>query len=359
MKIAIIHDWLVTYAGAERVLEQMLNVFSNADLFSLVDFLPDNNRGFIQNKPVKTSFIQKLPRAKTKYRQYLPLMPLAIEQHDLSSYDIVISSSHAVAKGVLTGPDQLHICMCYSPIRYAWDLQHQYLNESGLTKGLKGWIAKAILHYIRMWDYRTASGVDKFIGISEFIGRRIKKIYGREATVIYPPVDVEQFTCCDKKEDFYLTASRMVPYKRIDMIVEAFTAMPERNLIVIGDGPDFEKIRSKAGSNVKLLGYQSFDVLKDHLQRARAFVFAAEEDFGIAPLEAQACGTAVIAYKKGGAVETIRGLGTASPTGVFFEEQTIESLQSAVRTFEERTDEISSEACRQNAIRFSPERINA
>ena len=357
MKIAIIHDWLVTYAGAERVLEQMLNVFSNADLFSLVDFLPDNNRGFIQNKPVKTSFIQKLPRAKTKYRQYLPLMPLAIEQHDLSSYDIVISSSHAVAKGVLTGPDQLHICMCYSPIRYAWDLQHQYLNESGLTKGLKGWIAKAILHYIRMWDYRTASGVDKFIGISEFIGRRIKKIYGREATVIYPPVDVEQFTCCDKKEDFYLTASRMVPYKRIDMIVEAFTAMPERNLIVIGDGPDFEKIRSKAGSNVKLLGYQSFDVLKDHLQRARAFVFAAEEDFGIAPLEAQACGTAVIAYKKGGAVETIRGLGTASPTGVFFEEQTIESLQSAVRTFEERTDEISSEACRQNAIRFSPERF--
>jgi len=357
MKIAIIHDWLVTYAGAERVLEQMLNVFPDADLFSLVDFLPDNQRGFIHNKPVTTSFIQKLPRAKTKYRQYLPLMPLAIEQHDLSSFDIVISSSHAVAKGVLTGPDQLHICMCYSPTRYAWDLQHQYLHESGLTKGLKGWIAKAILHYIRMWDYRTASGVDKFIGISEFIVRRIKKIYGREAIVIYPPVDVEQFTCCDKKEDFYLTASRMVPYKRIDMIVEAFTAMPDRKLIVIGDGPDFEKIRAKAGSNVKLLGYQSFDVLKDHLQRARAFVFAAEEDFGIAPLEAQACGTPVIAYKKGGAVETICGLNSANPTGVFFEEQTIDSLQNAVRIFEEQTDEISSKACRENSIRFSPERF--
>ena len=357
MKIAIVHDWLVTYAGAERVLEQMLNVFPDSDLFSLIDFLPDNKRGFIQNKPVQTSFIQKLPLARTKYRHYLPLMPLAIEQHDLSSYDIVISSSHAVAKGVLTGPDQLHLCMCYSPIRYAWDLQHQYLSESGLTKGLKGLIAKAILHYIRIWDYRTASGVDKFIGISDFIVRRIKKIYGREAIVIYPPVDVEQFTCCNKKKDFYLTASRMVPYKRIDMIVEAFSAMPERKLVVIGDGPDFEKIKTKAGANVTLLGCQSFEVLKDHLQRARAFVFAAEEDFGIAPLEAQACGTPVIAYRKGGAVETIRGLGVENPTGVFFEEQTIKSLQKAVSTFEERTGEISSEACRENAIRFSPERF--
>jgi len=357
MKVAIIHDWLVTYAGAERVLEQMLNVFPDADLFSLVDFLPVGKRDFIHNKPVKTSFIQKLPRAKTKYRQYLPLMPLAIEQHDLSSYDIVISSSHAVAKGVMTGPDQLHICMCYSPIRYAWDLQHQYLFESGLTKGLKGWVAKAFLHYVRMWDYRTASGVDRFIGISDFIVRRIKKIYGRESIVIYPPVDVEQFTCYSKKENFYLTASRMVPYKRIDMIVEAFTAMPERKLLVIGDGPDYDKIKAKAGANVTLLGYQTFDVLKDHLQRARAFVFAAEEDFGIAPLEAQACGTPVIAYKKGGAVETIRGLDATKPTGIFFVEQTISSLQKAVLKFEELTDKISSEDCRENALRFSPERF--
>jgi len=357
MKIAIIHDWLVTYAGAERVLEQMLNVFPNADLYSLVDFLPADQRDFILNKPVTTSFIQKLPLAKNKYRNYLPLMPLAIEQHDLSSYDIVISSSHAIAKGVLTGPDQLHICMCYSPIRYAWDLQHQYLHESGLTKGVTGWMAKAILHYIRLWDYRTASGVDKFIGISNFIARRIQKVYGRDATVIYPPVDIEQFTCCGKKEDFYFTASRMVPYKRIDLIVEAFTAMPDRKLIVIGDGPDFEKIKTKAGPNVSLLGYQSFAVLKDHLQRARAFVFAAEEDFGIAPLEAQACGTPVIAYKKGGAVETICGAASSTPTGVFFEQQTIKSLQQAVCIFEDLTCKISSKACRENAIRFSLERF--
>lgn len=357
MKIAIVHDWLVTYAGAERVLEQMLAVFPDADIFSLVDFLADGQRGFIRNKPVQTTFIQKMPRARTKYRQYLPLMPLAIEQHDLSSYDIVISSSHAVAKGVLTGPDQLHICMCYSPIRYAWDLQHQYLKESGLAAGLKGWVAKAILHYIRIWDFRTASGVDTFIGISEFIARRIKKTYGREAIVIYPPVDVNQFTCCEKKEDFYLTASRMVPYKRIDMIVEAFTGMPDRKLVVIGDGPDYEKIKAKAGPNITLLGYQPYEVLKNNLQSARAFIFAAEEDFGIAPLEAQACGTPVVAYKKGGALETICGLGSANPTGVFFEEQTVASLQQAVHTLEEHGGAISFVSCRENAMRFSPERF--
>jgi len=357
MKIAIIHDWLVTYAGAERVLEQMLNVFPDADLFSLVDFLPDNQRDFIQNKPVKTTFIQKLPRARTNYRQYLLLMPLAIEQHDLAAYDIIVSSSHAVAKGILTGPDQLHICMCYTPIRYAWDLQHQYLNESGLTKGLKSWIAKTILHYIRIWDGRTASGVDKYIAISNFIVRRIRKTYGREAAVIYPPVDVKKFTCCEKKEDYYFTASRMVPYKRIDLIVEAFTAMPERKLVVIGDGPDYQKIRSKAGANVVLLGYQPFEVLRDHLQKARAFVFAAEEDFGIAPLEAQACGTPVIAYKKGGAVETIQGLEASQPTGVFFTEQTSASLKNAVHTFEKNAAIISYKNCRENATRFSSERF--
>lgn len=357
MRVAFIHDWLVTYAGAERVLEQMIVCFPEADIFSLVDFLPASERSFIFNKHVTTSFIQKLPFARKKYRNYLPLMPLAIEQHDLSSYNLVISSSHAVAKGVLTGPDQLHVCMCYSPIRYAWDLQHQYLSESGLTKGLKGWMAKAILHYIRLWDQRSAHGVDKFIAISEFIARRIRKTYNRDATVIYPPVDVERFTYCEKKEDFYLTASRMVPYKRIDMIVETFTSMPDRKLIVIGDGPDFEKICAKAGTNVTLLGYQSFDVLKDHLQRARAFIFAAEEDFGIAPLEAQACGTPVIAYKKGGAVETIRGLGTPKPTGVFFEEQTMTGLLKAVHSFEMNADAISAADCRENALRFSPDRF--
>jgi glycosyltransferase involved in cell wall biosynthesis len=357
MRVAVVHEWLVDYSGSERVLEQMLKIFPDADLFAVVEFLPSNLRFFIRNKPVKTSFIQRLPFAQKKYRTYLPLMPLAVEQFDVSEYDLVISSSHAVAKGILTGPDQLHICMCYSPIRYAWDLQHQYLKESGLTKGLKGWIAKAILHYMRIWDYRTASGVDKFIGISNFIVRRIKKSYGREATVIYPPVDVEHFTCCEKKEDFYLTTSRMVPYKRIDLIVDAFTAMPERKLIVIGDGPDFQKVKAKAGHNITFMGFLPFEKLRDHMQCARAFVFAAEEDFGIAPLEAQACGTPVIAYGKGGVLETVCGLDKENPTGIFFPEQTVASLIDAVCRFEQESDRFNPLVCRQNAVRFSPDRF--
>lgn len=358
MKIAIIHDWLVTYAGAERVLEQMLNVFPEADLYSLVDFLPEDKRSFINNKQVSTSFIQKMPFAKQKYRQYLPFMPLAVEQIDLSQYDLVISSSHAVAKGVLTGPNQLHICLCYSPIRYAWDLQHQYLRESNLDTGLKGWVAKFILHNMRLWDTRTANGVNHFIAISHFIAKRIWKCYRRKSIVIYPPVAVDDFSLCKDKKDFYLTASRMVPYKKMDMIVEAFSKMPDKELVVIGTGPDFKKIQSLAGKNVKLLGYQPFEVLKRHMQEAKAFIFASEEDFGITPLEAQACGTPVIAFGKGGALETICGLDHDNPTGVFFPEQTVESLVVAIHLFEEKgINNISSVTCRNNALRFSPERF--
>lgn len=353
MKIAIVCDWLVTYAGAEKVLEQILNVFPEADLFALVDFLPENSRAFIKNKKVVTSFIQKLPKAKTKYRNYLPLMPLAIEQLDVTGYDVVISSSHCVAKGIITSPNQVHISYVHSPIRYAWDLQHQYLKESGLSKGLKGWIAKAILHYMRLWDYRTANNVDYFIANSNFIAKRIWKCYRRKAKVIYPPVDVESFKLCEIKEDFYLTASRMVPYKKMDLIVEAFNKMPDKKLIVIGDGPDFNKIKAKAGKNIMLLGYQPFEVLKDHMQKAQAFIFAAEEDFGITPVEAQACGTPVIAYGKGGGLETVVGTDNEKPTGVFFEEQRVESICEAVKKFEEVKDKIKPQICRANAERFS------
>jgi len=354
-KVAVVHDWLTVYAGAERVLERMLACLPQADLFSLVDFLPQGERGFIQNKPVTTSFLQRAPFARTKYRQYLPLMPLAVEQFDLSGYDLVVSSSHAVAKGVLTGPDQLHLCMCYSPIRYAWDLQHQYLHEAGLTRGVKGWLARGMLHRVRLWDARTPNGVDEFIAISHFIARRIYKVYRRDSAVIYPPVDTSGFALREGKEDFYLTASRMVPYKRVDLIVEAFSGLPGKKLVVIGDGPDFEKVRSKAGPNVELLGFQPFSVLRDHMQRARAFVFAAEEDFGIVPLEAQACGTPVIAYGKGGSLETVRGLPQENPTGVFFGAQTVPSLQEAVGRFEEA--DFDPAAARMNAERFSAGRF--
>lgn len=359
--VAIVHDWLVVYAGAERVLEQMLTCYPDADLFSLVDFLPADQRDFIYNKAVSTSFIQRLPKARKKYRTYLPLMPLAVEQFDLSAYDLVISSSHAVAKGVLTGPDQLHLCMCYSPIRYAWDLQHQYLRESELERGFKGWMAKLILHYVRLWDTRTANSVDAFVAISHYIARRIQKVYRRESTVIYPPVDVADFSLFRDKGDFYVTASRMVPYKKIDLIVEAFTAMPDKKLLVIGGGPDFAKIQAKAGPNVQLLGFAGAEALRDHLQRARAFVFAAEEDFGITPLEAQACGTPVIAFGKGGALETIVPLPEvecADPsTGVFFYEQSVPAIIAAVERFEEADAFITPDACRENALRFAPERF--
>ncbi|GBH23849.1 glycosyltransferase family 4 protein [Burkholderia vietnamiensis] len=352
LRVAIVHDWLVTYAGAERVLEQFIACFPDADLFSLVDFLDD--RAFVRGKPVTTSFIQKLPFARTKYRSYLPLMPLAIEQLDVSDYDLVISSSHAVAKGVLTGPDQLHISYVHSPIRYAWDLQHQYLEQSNLTHGPKSLLARMILHYIRNWDTRTANAVDGFIANSAFIARRIRKVYHRDAAVIFPPVDVDGFSLNDVKDDFYLTASRMVPYKKIDLIVEAFSRTPERKLVVIGDGPEMQKIRAKAGPNVEIMGYQPFAVLHDRMRRAKAFVFAAEEDFGISVVEAQACGTPVIAYGKGGALETVlEPTSHAHPTGLFFDEQTPHAIVAAVDEFERAPQRFAPRACRANAERFS------
>lgn len=351
MKVAIVHDWLVVAGGAEKVLEQIIQCFPDADLFSLVDFLED--RSLLAGKKVTTSFIQRMPFAKRRYRAYLPLMPLAIEQLDLSNYDLIITSSYAVAKGVLVGPDQTHVSYVHSPMRYAWDLQHQYLREARLTRGVRSWAARAILHYLRNWDSRSANGVDRIIANSEFVARRVMKTYRREAAVVPPPVDVRRFEVCGEKEEFYLTASRLVPYKRIDLIVDAFASMPHRKLVVIGDGPEMSALRAKAGANVTLLGYQPFPVLHDHMQRARAFLFAAEEDFGIVALEAQACGTPVIAFGKGGALETVVPLGEARPTGVFFGQQSVPAIHEAIELFERQHAAITPAACRANAERFS------
>lgn len=377
LRIAIVHDWLVVQGGAEKVLAEMLHCFPQADLFATVDFLSE--RDFIGHRPVQVSWIQKLPFAKKYYRTYLPLMPLAVEQFDLSQYDLIISSSHAVAKGVLVGPDQLHLCYCHSPIRYAWDLQHQYLREAGLTRGLKAFVARVILHYLRIWDLRTVPGVDHFIANSKFIQRRIHRLYRRPAQVIYPPVAVDDFALTTQKEDFYLTVSRLVPYKQVKLIAEAFAAMPERRLVIIGDGPQAEAVRALAHQhrNIQYLGEQPFAVVKSHMQRAKAFVFAAEEDFGIAPVEAQACGTPVIAYGRGGATETILDVGSPSanapfpgvngqsldettasaPTGVFFASQTKAAICQAITTFEQHQHEFTPQACRANALRFSSSRF--
>lgn len=352
MKTAVVHEWLVTYAGSERVCEQMLLLYPQSELFSLVDFLSDDLRKFIQFRPVHTSFIQKLPFARRRFRNYLPLMPLAIEQFDLSDYDVVLSSSHAVAKGVITRADQLHISYVHTPVRYAWDLQQQYLQEANLKRGLGSIPVALVLHYLRLWDVASANRVDHFVANSHYVARRIHKTYRRPATVVYPPVSVDRFRADLPREPYYFILSRFVPYKRVDLVVEAFTRLG-LPLVVIGDGPDWQRVRAIAGANVQLLGQQPDSVVEHYMQTCKAFVYAATEDFGIAAVEAQAAGAPVIAYGKGGVTETV----IDHKTGLFFPDQTTESLMEIVREFESGGVSFDAEIIRQNAERFSPERF--
>ena len=321
MKTALVYDWFAEISGGgEKAFEAVYDLFPS-QIYTLLKS-PNSLKGKIQ-----TSFIQKLPWALKYYRNYLPLYPLAIETFDLSQYDLIISCSHSVAKGVLTHSDQLHLSYCYTPMRYAWDLTHQYL------EGLPRWkraIAHLFLNHLRIWDVQSSLRVDHFAAISHYIARRIQKIYGRQSTVIYPPVDTEFFEVKKTKENYYLAASRMVPYKKMDLIVEAFSKMPDKTLVVIGDGPDLTKVKAKASKNIEILGSQSDDSLKHYLQNAKALVFAAIEDFGMLPVEAQASGTPVIAFGKGGSLETVKDL----ESGIFFQEQTSQSIQEAVARFE-------------------------
>jgi glycosyltransferase involved in cell wall biosynthesis len=344
--VGLVHDWLPVYAGAERVLEQMIHVFPESSIYSLINFVAEGQRGFLQGRPVETSFLQRLPFAERGYRYYLPLAPYAIEQFDLSDHDVVVSSSYAVAKGVLTRADQLHISYVHSPIRYAWDLYHDPAH--GQRRGIRGALARLVLHYMRFYDVMTVPRVDVFVANSHHVAQRIWKTYRRRAHVVYPPVDLDRFTMTAEKEDYYLAMSRLVPYKRIDLIVDAFTEMPDKELIVIGDGPEYAALQRRAGPNVTMLGYQPNEAVTHYMEHARAFVFAAEEDFGIVAVEAQACGTPVIAYGRGGATETI----TPGETGVFFDQQTPEHLQAAVRSFEHAEPSFDAEVIRQNAERF-------
>lgn len=357
LDVGIIGDWFVTYAGSEKVVSEFIKVFPDSELYAVVDFLNDEGRTNFHNKKINTTFIQNFPKSKKLYQKYLPFMPLAIEQLDVARHQVILSSSHAVAKGVLTGPDQLHISYVHSPIRYAWDLQNQYLREAGLDKGCKSLIARWILHKMRMWDVRTANGVDHFIANSKFIARRIHKVYGRTADVIYPPVNINRFKLNTAKDDYYITASRLVPYKRVDLIVEAFNHLPDKKLIVVGDGPDMEKIKAKSSHNIEILGYQENEKMNDLMRNAKAFVFCAEEDFGISPVEAMACGTPVIAFGRGGVMESVIPLGEKCPTGLFFEKQDIASICSAIDKFEKNADKIHPLDCRNRAELFSEERF--
>ena len=352
MKIAIVHDWLVTDAGAEKVLRAMIDIYPHADIFSLVDFLNDEDRKVVLNgKHAKTSFIQKLPFAKKHFRNYLPLFPKAIESFDLKNYDLIISSSWAVAKGVKRHKGQVHISYCYTPIRYAWDLYDEYTSQ---LKQPKKFVVQMTLKYIRNWDIKTLERVDYFIADSKFVQDRIKKTYNRDSLVIYPPVDVENYTLCEEKEEFYLSASRLVPYKKTKLIVEAFNKMPHRKLVVIGDGEDFENIKAIAKNNTTLLGYQEKKILIDYMQRAKAFVYAAVEDFGIIPIEALACGTPVIALNNGATAETI----AHKINGIHFKNQNAEDIIYTINEFESlkfNLKEISEKAQTYSIHRFKKE----
>jgi glycosyltransferase involved in cell wall biosynthesis len=348
-KTALVHDWLTGMRGGERVLESIYELFP-APVYTLIQTKNFKSK-IIDIKNVATSSLQRIPFIGRFYRKLPALFPKAIEEFDLSSYDLVLSTSHAVAKGVLTNSNQLHICYMHTPIRYAWDLTFQYLREAGLDKGVFSHYARNVLHKIRLWDVISASRVDHFVTNSHYVARRIKKIYGRESTVIYPPVDVDYFDLYEKKEDFYLAASQMVPYKKMDLIVKAFLSLPDKKLVVIGKGPQFNRVKKIAGKakNIEILGYQPDSVLKTCLQRAKAFIFAAEEDFGILPVEAQACGTPVIAYGKGGALETV----VDNETGIFFGRQEEGSLIEAIRRFEEKQKQFDCKKIRGHAENFS------
>ena len=354
MKVAIIHEWLESYAGSERVLEQLLACWPEADIYAVCDFLPEAQRHFLGGRAVRTSFIQRLPFARKRFRWYLQLMPLAIEQFDLAGYDLVVSSHHAVAKGVITGPDQTHLSYIHSPMRYAWDMQAQYLRQAGMERGLRSAYTRWLLHRLRLWDRSSAASVDAIIANSHYIAQRIRKAWRRESQVIHPPVDLSGFPFRAEKSNDFLLVSRFVPYKRVDLVVRAFRDMPQHRLVVVGDGPEAASVREAAGGapNIALLGAQPQAALVTLMQQARAFVFAAEEDFGIAMVEAQACGTPVIAFGRGGARDIVRTPDMSRPTGLLFPDQSVDAVKNAVAAFIALQPGIAPEDCRANAQRF-------
>jgi glycosyltransferase involved in cell wall biosynthesis len=352
LRTALASDALATAGGAggaESVLMAIKSLFPEAPVYTTV-YNPDKMPECMASWDIRTSFIQNLPAGKTKYQMYLPFMPTAIEQLNFENYDLVISSNHSVIKGIVTRPDALHLCYCHSPIRYAWDLYHRYLGAvevKGWQKPLIPWL----MNYIRLWDAVSANRVDVFVANSHHVRKRIAKFYRREATVIYPPVATDLFTPNGQKDDgFYLMVGRIVGYKRHDLAVEAFN-QNGRPLVIIGDGPERAKLEPLAAPNIRFLGRQPEAVVRDHLQRCRAFIFPGEEDFGIAPVEAISCGRPIIAYGRGGALETVcDGL-----SGIFFQETTAQSLNEALERAEGKVWQ--AELIAEQAKRFSYERF--
>lgn len=347
MRIAIVSDHLAVYGGAERVLQSLIKSFPSADIFTTFYNISDDEMKKIGIKEIKTTKIQEVSWMKKFHRVFLPLFAKYIEDIDLSGYDIVISSSHAVAKGVITSPDQIHICYCHSPMRYIWDQKDQY----SLGRGIKGMLAGMASHYLRIWDVISSNRVDIFIANSNYISRRIRKTYNRNSLVVYPPVYTKNFAASNERKKYYMISSRLVEYKKVDLIISAFNEMPDRELVVIGRGPQLENLRNNASKNVQLLGYQSDEVLQRHMGECYAFVFAGEEDFGISLVEAQVSGAPVIAFKEGGAAEIV----IDGVSGVLFEDQSVESIKNAIYRFESISKNFNTHQIVENGLRFSEE----
>lgn len=354
MKIALIHDWLTGMRGGEKCLEALCQIYPQAEIFTLLHN-PGSVSQEIESKKIHTSFVQNLPFAKSKYQNYLPFFPTAMEQFDLSGFDLVISSSHCVAKGVLTRPETCHICYCYTPMRYAWEMYYTYLNPQ--TTGLLfRHLIPFFMNYLRSWDESSAKRVDYFAAISKNVQNRIKKHYGRESEVIYPPLAIDSFGILKNSGNYFLIVSALVPYKRIDLAIEAFNQLGDR-LLIVGEGPEKKRLTKIAEKNIEFLPWQRDENLKKYYYNCKALIFPGEEDFGIVPVEAQACGKPVIAFGRGGALETVIGaypgessLSKQKLTGIFFKEQSINSLIEAVRAWEKV--EFDPHFIRQNTLRF-------
>lgn len=357
LKYALVHEWLTPKAtgGSELVVQDILS-FVDADLYALIDFESCNPESYLYGRSIGHTFLQHFPRAKFGVQKYLPLMPLAIEQLDLRDYDVILSSSHAVAKGVLTRANQVHICYCHAPMRYAWDLTFDYLGHGNAGKGLKGALTRILLHRLRQWDVLSANRVDHFIANSRTTAQRIWRCYRRNAEVIYPPVAIDRFPFVSQKKDYYLVVSRLVGYKQVGLIVDAFNQLG-LPLVVIGDGSDRPILERRAKKNIQFLGWRSDAEVATYMSQARAFVYAAYEDFGIAPVEAQACGTPVIAYGQGGTSETVKDIRTWADrgTGILFETQQVSDIVAAVRAFESIAAQINPEVIASHAQQFSAE----
>jgi len=349
MKIALVHDYLNQFGGAERVLEAFSEIFPNAPIYTLIHD-PKKVRGVFSNKKIRTSFLQKIPLVKSYHRIFPFLMPIAIEQFNLSDYDVVLSDSASFAKGVITGPETLHICYCHTPPRYAWDDSHKYIEEYGFPRIIKRLIP-LFMNYIRIWDREAALRADELICNSKFVAKRIKKYYNRKASVIYPPVDTKNFCpSMGLADDYFVMVGRLLSYKRFDIAIKAFNKL-KKPLKIIGDGPEMKKLKKLAKKNIEFLGELSGEKLREYYQNCKALIFPQEEDFGIVALEVMACGRPVIAYRGGGALESIK----EGETGIFFNEQTPESLIKVIKSF--RADNFDSQKIRKRALKFSKEKF--